>query len=83
MFIKPAESGSSVGISRVTDESEIDNAMAFAFAESDCVIVEENLDGREIACGVFNKGDPSFTIMAGRSHSRKLTVLMGRMYCMK
>ncbi len=57
MFIKPAESGSSVGITRVIDESEIDNAMAFAFAESDCVIVEENLVGREIACGVFNKGN--------------------------
>ena len=56
MFVKPAESGSSVGITRVIDESEIDNAVRFAFAESDRVIIEENLDGREIACGVFRKG---------------------------
>ncbi len=56
MFVKPAESGSSVGITRVMDESEIDNAIRFAFAESDRVIIEENLDGREIACGVFKKG---------------------------
>jgi len=56
MFIKPAESGSSVGITRVIDESEIDNAIAFAFAQGDRVIVEENIKGREIACGVFLKG---------------------------
>ena len=56
MFVKPAESGSSVGITRVIDESGIDNAIAFAFAESDRVIVEENIKGREIACGVFLKG---------------------------
>ena len=56
MFVKPAESGSSVGITRVMDESEIDNAIRFALAESDRVVIEENLDGREIACGVFKKG---------------------------
>ncbi len=56
MFVKPAESGSSVGITRVIDESEIDNAIRCAFAESDRVVIEENLNGREIACGVFMKG---------------------------
>ncbi|NOX85560.1 MAG: D-alanine--D-alanine ligase [Chlorobi bacterium] len=56
MFVKPAESGSSVGITRVIAESEIDNAIRFAFAESDRVVIEENLEGREIACGVFMKG---------------------------
>jgi D-alanine-D-alanine ligase len=57
LFVKPAESGSSVGISKVNMEDELDEAIAFAFSESDRILIEENLKGRELTCGVINKGN--------------------------
>ena len=56
LFVKPAESGSSVGISKVNLAAEFEEAMTCAFAEGDRVLVEEFIDGREIACGLINKG---------------------------
>lgn len=52
-FVKPARAGSSVGVSRVTDWSELDAALDAAFAEDDRVLVEEAVPGREIECGVL------------------------------
>jgi len=57
LFVKPAESGSSVGISKVNMEDELDGAIAFAFSESDRILIEENIKGRELTCGVINKGN--------------------------
>jgi D-alanine-D-alanine ligase len=56
LFVKPAESGSSVGITKVNMEAQLDEAIAFAFSEGDRILIEENLKGREITCGVINKG---------------------------
>lgn len=56
LFVKPAESGSSVGISKVNIKDELDEAISSAFSESDRIIIEENINGREMACGVINKG---------------------------
>lgn len=56
LFVKPAESGSSVGITKVNLEDEVDEAIAFAFSESDRILIEEYIKGRELCCGVFNKG---------------------------
>lgn len=55
LFVKPAESGSSVGITKVNMEDELDEAISFAFSESDRILIEENVAGREIACGVLKK----------------------------
>ena len=55
LFVKPAESGSSVGISKVNHENEFDNAINMAFSEGDRILVEEFIDGREIACGMINR----------------------------
>ncbi len=53
MFIKPNASGSSFGVTRVTDRSQIEAAVEAAFAESDAVLVEECISGREMGCGVM------------------------------
>jgi D-alanine-D-alanine ligase len=52
-FVKPANMGSSVGISKVNDESEYLAAMEMAFQYDNKVIVEEYIEGREIECAVL------------------------------
>ncbi len=54
-FVKPNASGSSIGISRVNEASELKAAIEMAFAEDDLVLVEEFLDGTEITCGVVER----------------------------
>jgi D-alanine-D-alanine ligase len=57
LFVKPAESGSSVGISKVNKKEDLESAIDLAFKEGDRIIIEEFIDGREIACGVINRGE--------------------------
>ncbi|MDM8533910.1 D-alanine--D-alanine ligase [Clostridiaceae bacterium HSG29] len=52
MFIKPANLGSSVGISKVSNKDEFFNGLKKAFKFDGKVIVEEFIDGREIECAV-------------------------------
>ncbi|MGH3109931.1 MAG: D-alanine--D-alanine ligase family protein, partial [Gaiellaceae bacterium] len=58
VFVKPARLGSSVGISKVHDESELEPAVALARRHDDKVLIEELLDGIEIECGVLGNRDP-------------------------
>ena len=51
-FVKPDRSGSSLGISRVDAEADLEGAIAKAFAEDDLVLVEAARHGRELTCGV-------------------------------
>ena len=51
-FVKPNDSGSSVGVSKVKTENEFVPAVEKAFGESNEVLVEAFMDGREVACGV-------------------------------
>lgn len=56
LFIKPNRSGSSVGISKVKSVDEIADAVKKAFKADDRVLIEEFVDGREIACGILQRG---------------------------
>jgi D-alanine-D-alanine ligase len=56
-FVKPARAGSSVGVSKVHDLGELDEALRVAFAEDDKVLVEEGLVGREVELGVLESRD--------------------------
>ena len=58
VFVKPARLGSSVGISKVHDESELEPAVTLARRHDDKVLIEELLDGIEIECGVLGNRDP-------------------------
>jgi D-alanine-D-alanine ligase len=58
VFVKPARLGSSVGISKVHDESELGPAVELARRHDDKVLIEELLDGIEVECGVLGNRDP-------------------------
>lgn len=63
VFVKPNQSGSSLGISKVKEKSELKAALEFAFKEDDEVLIESFLDGTEVSVGVINyKGE---TIVLG------------------
>jgi D-alanine-D-alanine ligase len=53
-FVKPSAQGSSVGISRVTGEGELKEAISHAFRYDNKVMVEEAVSGREIEVGVLD-----------------------------
>ena len=53
VFVKPARAGSSVGVSKVNEVSELDNAMTLAFAEDDKVLIESAIVGREIEVAIL------------------------------
>lgn len=52
-FVKPNQSGSSLGVSRVNLVEELPNALAFAFAEDHDILIESYLKGREVSVGVL------------------------------
>lgn len=53
LFVKPNASGSSFGVTRVTEKEQIAAAVEEAFGESDDVLIEEFIAGREMGCGVL------------------------------
>jgi D-alanine-D-alanine ligase len=57
-FVKPARLGSSVGISKVHDESELAPAVELAFKHDEKVLIEEFLDGIEVEVGVLGNFEP-------------------------
>ncbi len=54
LFVKPNQSGSSLGISKVKAQSEFNKALDFAFAEDDEILIESFLDGMEVSVGVVD-----------------------------
>jgi D-alanine-D-alanine ligase len=57
-FVKPANLGSSVGISRAFDEKSLSEAVNLAARYDRKIIVEEGLDVREIECAVMGNDEP-------------------------
>ncbi len=55
LFVKPNNGGSSLGISKVKEVAELQQALDKAFNEDDQVLVEEFISGREFTIGVFKK----------------------------
>jgi len=53
LFIKPARSGSSVGVSKVTDEEQYITAIADAHLHGDVALIEAAIDAREIELSVL------------------------------
>ncbi|MEO8595408.1 MAG: D-alanine--D-alanine ligase family protein [Candidatus Solibacter sp.] len=58
MFVKPANLGSSVGISKARDEQELQAAFELARQYDRKVIVERAVVGRELECSVLGNQDP-------------------------
>jgi D-alanine-D-alanine ligase len=51
-FVKPNDSGSSFGVTKVKQKELLESAVKTAFRESNEVMVETFMNGREVACGV-------------------------------
>ncbi len=63
LFVKPNQSGSSLGISKVKEKSELAAAIEIAFKEDDEILIESFLNGMEVSVGVIDyKGE---TIVLG------------------
>ncbi len=54
-FVKPSDSGSSYGISKVNHASELPAALDKAFQEGGTVIIESFLNGTEVTCGIYRR----------------------------
>ena len=54
LFVKPNQSGSSLGISKVKAKEELQKALEFAFAEDSEILIESFLDGMEVSVGVVD-----------------------------
>lgn len=63
-FIKPANMGSSVGMTKVEREEDFLEAVEEAFSYDTKIIIEENIKGREIECSVLG-GDPVTASLPG------------------
>jgi len=67
VFVKPARLGSSVGISKVADESGLAAAVELAFRHDEKVLVEEFVRGMEVEVGVLgNRVPPPVASLPGR-----------------
>jgi D-alanine-D-alanine ligase len=62
-FIKPANMGSSVGISKIYKEQEYAAALRDAFQYDSKILIEEYIRGRELECAVLGNEDPAASIV--------------------
>jgi D-alanine-D-alanine ligase len=58
LFVKPANLGSSVGISKVIKENQFTDAVRTGFRYDNKIIIEEAIRGREIECSVLGNEKP-------------------------
>lgn len=57
LIVKPVDSGSSLGVTKVNDLSELSNALQTAFKESKQALIEQFIIGREVTVGVVRLND--------------------------
>ena len=57
LFVKPSSMGSSIGVSKVNDESALAASVARAGAYDDCIVIERAVVGREIEIAVLGRRD--------------------------
>jgi D-alanine--(R)-lactate ligase len=62
VFVKPARSGSSFGVSKVSEEAELDSAVETARHFDSKVLIEEAVVGSEVGCAILGE---RFGLVAG------------------
>lgn len=62
VFVKPANMGSSVGISKATTREELEKALALAFRYDSRILVEQGVDAREIEVGLLGNREVKTTL---------------------
>lgn len=63
VFVKPANMGSSVGISKAKNREGLIEALRLAGRYDERIIVEEYIDGREIECAVLGNNEPDASVL--------------------
>ncbi|HOX16949.1 MAG TPA: D-alanine--D-alanine ligase [Spirochaetales bacterium] len=63
VFVKPANMGSSVGVSKVRSAAEFGDALEGAFRWDRKVLVEEFIEGRELECAVLGNEAPEASVV--------------------
>jgi D-alanine-D-alanine ligase len=71
LFVKPNNGGSSIGMSKVKEPNELQEALDKAFAEDSQVLVEEFVSGREFSIGVFHANGKTTVLPATEIVSSK------------
>src|SRR6187549_3542319 len=61
-YVKPANAGSSVGVSRAAGPADLERAVRDALAFDTKVLVERGVDAREIECAVLSNDEPEASI---------------------
>ena len=73
VFVKPANAGSSIGVSKASDRQSLHTALECAFQYDKKVIVEETLVGKEVECAVLGNEFPKASI-AGEISSANVEI---------
>lgn len=63
VFVKPANAGSSVGVSRVENKEGLDAAIRKAAKEDKKILVESGITGKEVECAVMGNSNPTASIV--------------------
>ena len=63
IFVKPANTGSSIGVSKVCDAASLKPALELAFRYDKLVIAEQSIEGREIEIGVLGNQAPEVSVV--------------------
>lgn len=58
LYVKPAKSGSSLGITKAYNKQELLKGVELAFSHDKKVVIEQNIDGFEVGCAVLGNSDP-------------------------
>ncbi len=58
VFVKPANAGSSVGVTKVSSRESFKDAMTTAFREDSKLVLEEGIVGQEVECAVMGNDEP-------------------------
>lgn len=71
VFVKPANGGSSVGISKAPDREALVAAVQRAAAHDSKVVIEKAIAGREVECGVLGNGEEAEASVVGEIRYRR------------
>jgi D-alanine-D-alanine ligase len=63
MFSKPANLGSSVGIRKIHDEKEFEEAVSYSSQFDRKILIEKGIDGRELECAILGNDDPLVSVV--------------------
>ncbi|WP_149244382.1 D-alanine--D-alanine ligase family protein [Dyadobacter sp. 32] len=63
LFVKPANAGSSVGVSKVNDETEFEKAVLEAFTYDRKILIEEAVFGKEVECAVLGNEEVHASVL--------------------